>query len=47
MATIDLNMKLTDEKAVDEIKKMLDFLPEDDAVRNEYMKTLFLRIVDL
>ena len=47
METVDLNMKLTDEKAFDEIKKLLDFLPEDDAVRAEYLKAVLLRIVDL
>ena len=47
MQDIDLDMKITDERAFDELKKLLDFLPDDDAVRTGFINTVAQKLLDL
>ncbi|MCL2150835.1 MAG: hypothetical protein FWH50_01250 [Coriobacteriia bacterium] len=47
MDNVDLDMKLTDERAIEEIKKLLDFLPEDDEARTSFVNTVAQKLLDL
>ncbi|MCL2151042.1 MAG: hypothetical protein FWH50_02310 [Coriobacteriia bacterium] len=47
MENVDMDMKLTDERAIDEIKKLLDFLPEDDEARTAFINTVAQKLLDL
>ena len=46
METIDLEMLITDERAFDELKKLLDFLPDDEA-KTAFLNSVAQKLLDL
>jgi len=47
MENIDFDMKLSDPQSYEEAKKLLDFLPDDDADWEAYMGGVLLKLVQL
>lgn len=47
MENIDLEMKMSDPNSFEEAKKLLDFLPEDDAVRTEFLNAAARTLLNL
>ena len=47
MENVNLDMKMSDPNAKEELKKLLDFLPDDDKVRTEYLNRVILILLNL
>jgi len=47
MDNVDMDMLITDERAFDELKKLLDFLPDDDQVRTDFLNAVAQKLLDL
>ena len=47
MENIDFDMKMNDPDSFEEAKKLLDFLPDDDAVRTAYLEGVVFKLIQL
>jgi len=47
MENIDFDMKLNDPRSFEEVKKLLDFLPDDDDVKTGYLDGVVFKLIQL